>query len=89
MATDKSSYIDKELTWNQAVDLFPDQWVVFKNCVREDVDFKCGTLVDVLPDEDMEEYIAEHFADDYFMARTTEGLSGGYIHGEIKEKITE
>ena len=33
------------------------------------------------------ENMAEHFFDNYFMARTTEGLSGGYIHGEIKEKI--
>ena len=89
MAANKSNYIDRQLTWDQAVDLFPDRWVIFKDCVREDIDFKCGTLVDVIPDEDMEEYMSEHFNDNYFMARTTEGFSGGYIHCEIKEKVAE
>lgn len=83
---DKTQYVGKRLTWDEAVEIFPDLWVVFKDCVMSGIDLENGILVDVLKDKDIAVYMKEHFDEDLFIDRTTENGIVGYIHGEIKEK---
>lgn len=85
MAADKTRYIGKRLTWNEAVDIFPDLWVAFKDCIMSGIDLEAGILVDVIKDKDIKMYMQQHFNEDIFIDRTTEDGMVGYIHGEIKE----
>lgn len=83
---DKSLYVGKRLSWDEAVDIFPDLWVAFKDCIMSGIDLENGILVDVIKDKDIAAYMKQHFTDDMFIDRTTENSMMGYIHGEIKEK---
>ena len=73
LAVDKMQYIGKRLTWDEAVDIFPDLWVAFKDCKMSGIDFENGILVDVIADQDLAIYMKQNSI-------------VGYIHGEIKEK---
>lgn len=86
LAVDKMQYIGKRLTWDEAVDIFPDLWVAFKDCKMSGIDFENGILVDVIADQDLAIYMKQHFNENVFIDRTTENSIVGYIHGEIKEK---
>lgn len=86
MITDKNQYIGKRLTWDEAVDIFPDSWVAFKDCKMSGIDIEEGVLVDVVADKDIAIYMKQHFDENIFIDRTTENCVVGYIHGEIKEK---
>lgn len=86
MAVDKNQYIGKRLTWEEAVDIFPDLWVAFKECKMSGIDIEDGILVDVIDDKDIKIYMKQHFDENMFIDRTTENCVVGYIHGEIKEK---
>lgn len=84
----KMQYIRKQLTWDEVVDLFPDLWVVFKDCEYENIDFIKGTLIDVIEDKDRIEYMNKHQKEEIYIDRTTDSLSSGYIHAEIiREEI--
>lgn len=86
--TDKSNYIGKQLTWLQAVELFPDLWVSFKECEIKGATFIKGTLVDVISDNDRIKYMEDHWGEKLHMDRTTEDTLGeGYIHGVLVEKV--
>lgn len=86
MTANKNLYIGKHLTWDEAVDMFPDLWVVFKDCKMSGIDIEEGILVDVIADQDIKNYMKQHFYEDIVIDRTTEDCNVGYIHGEIKEK---
>ena len=47
MTEDKIQYIGKRLTWDEAVAIFPNLWVSFKDCIYHGVDFQSGTLIAV------------------------------------------
>ena len=81
-------YIGKRLTWDEAVDIFPDLWVSFQDCVYNDADFQSGTLVAVIEDDDIGKYVCSHIEENPYFARTTEDNFGGYIHGVLVEKET-
>lgn len=83
---DKRNYIGKQLTWSQAVELFPDLWVSFKDCEFKGATFIKGTLVEVMPDNDRIKYTEEHWGEKLHIDRTTEDTLGGYIHGVLVEK---
>ncbi|MDE7205940.1 MAG: hypothetical protein K2N90_02045 [Lachnospiraceae bacterium] len=86
MAADKNQYIGKRLTWDEAVDIFPNLWVAFKDCNMSGIDMEEGILVDVIEDKDIKIYMKQHFDENMYIDRTTENCLVGYIHGEIKEK---
>ena len=88
MVVDKKQYIGKKLTWEQAVEIFPDLWVSFQDCIYNDADFQSGTLVAVIEDQDIGKYLCNHIEENPFFARTTEDNFGGYIHGVLVEKET-
>lgn len=84
--TDKEDYIGSELTWGKAVELFPDKWVSFKNCVYEGIEFKKGILVDVIEDANISDYLDSNWEQGYYTNRTTEGVGVGYNCGRIYKK---
>lgn len=85
--TDKRNYIGKQLTWSQAVKLFPDLWVSFKDCEFKGATFMKGILVDVISDDDRIKYMEDHWGEKLHIDRTTEDTLGeGYIHGVLVEK---
>lgn len=86
MTSEKNQYIGKRLTWDEAVAIFPDLWVAFKDCRMSGIDMEDGILVDVITDEDITNYMKQHFNENIYIDRTTENCIVGYIHGEIKEK---
>ncbi len=86
MTANKDQYIGERLTWDEAVDLFPDMWVVFRDCEMSGIDIENGILVDVVTDKDIKMYRKQHFNENIVIDRTTENCIVGYIHGEIKEK---
>ena len=88
MEADKRQYIGKHLTWAQAVEMFPDLWISFQDCIYSDIDFQSGTLVAVIDDNDIGKYICGHIQENPYFARTTEDNFGGYIHGVLVEKET-
>lgn len=88
MAADETQYIGKRLTWDEAVDIFPDLWVLFKDCIYHGVDFQSGTLVAIIEDDDIGKYICAHIEENPYFARTTENQFGGYVHGVLAEKET-
>ena len=83
---DKQLYIGKQLTWNDAVNLFPDLWVVFKDCEYQKSSFVKGTLVDVIKDADRIDYMSKHWGEDLYIDRTTEESNEEYIHGVLVRK---
>lgn len=86
MKTVKEQYIGKQLTWNEVVNLFPDLWVVFKECTYNKATFIKGTLVDVIEDKDRIEYMNRHWGEGLYIDRTTEESGGGYIYGALIRK---
>ena len=80
--TDKSNYIGKQLTWSQAVELFLDLWVSFKECEFKGAAFVKGILVGVISDNDRNKYMDEHWGEKLYIDRTTEDTLG-YIHGVL------
>lgn len=84
--TDKNNYIGKQLTWSQAVELFPDLWVSFKDCEFKGATFIKGILVDVISDNDRIKYMEDHWGEKLHIDRTTEDGLEGYIHGVVVEK---
>lgn len=87
MKRDKKQYIGQRITWENLVLLFPNQWVALKDCKYTGIDVSEGILVNVIDDENVTQYMAEHDKEYEHIERTTEGLSGGYIHAEIRENI--
>lgn len=75
---DKAQYVGKRLTWDEAVNIFPDLWVSFQDCIYNGVDFQSGRLVAVIEDDDIEKYLCAHIEENPYYARTTEGKFGGY-----------
>ena len=86
MTSLKEQYIGKQLTWEEAVNLFPDLWVAFKDCTYNKVTFVKGILVDVIEDKDRIEYMNKHWDEGLHIDRTTEASGGEYIHGILIEK---
>lgn len=87
MAIEKD-YIGKELTWQEAVDLFPNYWVAFKNCTFNNLIFQKGILVDVINDSNIENYMKEHWEEKLHIERTTEESEDCYLHGVLIEEIS-
>lgn len=69
---DKSNYIGKQLTQSQAVELFPDLWVSFKECEFNGATFIKGILVDVILDNGRIKYMEDHWGEKLYIDRTTE-----------------
>ncbi len=88
MTEDKIQYIGKRLTWDEAVAIFPNLWVSFKDCIYHGVDFQSGTLIAVIKDDDIGKYICNHIEENPYLVRTTENQFGGYIHGVLAQKGT-
>ena len=76
-------YIGRRLTWAEAVSLFPDRWVAFKDYSQDHHTFKDGILEAVLPDEDVSKYELEHSGNRLYIERTTDTMNGGYINGVL------
>ena len=55
------------MTWDEAVDMFPDLWVVFKDCKMYGIDIEEGILVDVIADQDIKNYMKQHFDENIFI----------------------
>lgn len=89
MKINKNQYIGKRLTWDEAVNIFPDMWVAFRDCEMSGIDIENGILVDVIMDKDIKAYRIQHFNENIIIDRTTENCTMGNIHVEIKEKTYE
>ena len=72
MIVDKNQYIGKRLTWDEAVDIFPDLWVAFKDCTMLGIDMEDGILVDVIEDKNIILYMKQHFNENMYIDRTIE-----------------
>lgn len=73
----KEDFINKRLTWNEAVKLFPDRWVSFRDYILDGVTFQNGILANVFTDDEYEDYLFSHWDDDLRIMRTSSSLTIG------------
>ena len=69
------------MTWDQMVEAYPDSWVAVENPVFDGdyPDILEGDVVDVISDNDVGDYRAEHRDQEVWVRRTTEGDVFGVI----------
>lgn len=86
--TDKRNYIGKQLTWSQAVELFPDLWVSFIDCEFKGATFIKGILVDVISDDGGIKYMEGHWGEKLHIDRITEDTLGDiYMEYLLKKNL--
>jgi hypothetical protein len=80
---DKSKYIGEHITIDEAVELFPNRWIVIKDFSFENLCVEEGTLVDVMTDEEADKKLHNYIIAGYYYMRTTDNISGGYVNVTI------
>jgi hypothetical protein len=85
MIVNKADYIGERMTWENLVDLFPNRWVILKDC-KYSVGYEIinGILVEVLDFDAAIEYVNKHKDEQLVYDCTTSDVceNMGYIHGE-------
>lgn len=94
------TYGDKAFdSWEDVVKQYPAMWVVFTKAELKHGEVERGTIMAILPDEDVISYRHKHHNEIKLALRTTETIKitdddgklvgygssgmGGYIHGEL------
>ena len=77
--------VNKHMTWDEMAAEYPDKWVAVTNPVfdGDHPDILEGDLVDVLTDEEVGDYRANHRNQAIWVRRTTEGRFFGIIDADF------
>ena len=73
----------ERLTWDEMVEKYPDKWVAVDKAEKKGSDVLSGVLVAVIPDKDIEDYMADNLRKGYDFVRTTEGAFNGITGSDI------
>ncbi len=80
----KSDDIGKNISWSELEQKYPAKWIIFKNAEWDGSDVVSGTVSAVLSDNQLQNYMEQHYDEIAYYTRTNEDMSmGGYIHGEL------
>jgi hypothetical protein len=82
----KDDYIGKRVTFAELLESFPDSILILSNCSKEYADIIDGVVIDVVPDNAENRSKMTRLRRDGFEVIKTGG-NGGYIHGELCEKV--
>ena len=76
--------IGKKVPWSELEQKYPEQWIVFGNAEWDGSDIVSGTVSAILSDDQLQDYLNNHYDEIAYYSRTSENMtSGGYIHGEL------
>ena len=73
----------KNMTWDEMVEKYPDQWVVVKDAVMDGPDIISGELIEVKSDNDIADFQIKNHGKGYEFRRTTEGSFNGITGSSI------
>lgn len=74
----------KEETWEEVVRKYPSRWVLFSKANLRGSDVVSGQILAVVTDDELQDYLDNHYNEIAFYSRTTEDCAeGGYIHGDL------
>ena len=80
----QSNDIGKKIQWSELEQKYPAKWIIFKNAEWDGSDVVSGTVSAVLSDDQLQDYLEQHYDEIAYYSRTTEDMTaGGYIHGEL------
>jgi hypothetical protein len=82
----KEDYIGKRVSFVKLLDEFPCSILILNDCNKEHIDIIDGIVVDIIPDNaENRSKINRLRCAGYEVMKT--GGSGGYVHGELREKV--
>ena len=74
---------NKNMTWEEMVNMYPGKWVVIVNPIMDGPDVISGEILDVKSDEEIGKYRVEHRKDGFTFRRTTEEKWSGIIDADF------
>ena len=73
----------KQMTWEEMVNTYPDQWVVVKDAVLNGPDIISGDVIDVKSDDEIIAFRTANQKKGYEYRRTTEGFFNGITGSSV------